>query len=106
MSRRIRVLIVLLLAAAFAAGVPAGTLEAALATPCPAAAQADDCCGGNGADPGCAAYCAVGSAPVMAVAAVSPHAPAGASPGLAFSPPDRGSLTRAPDTAPPRSLLV
>jgi hypothetical protein len=106
MRPRFRLLIVWLLVAAFAAGVPAGTLEAALATPC-AAAQADDCCGSGGSpDAGCTAHCAASCAPILALAAPAPAARPQAALTIAFVPPERQSLARAPEAAPPRPFLV
>ncbi|MEW5864032.1 MAG: hypothetical protein AB1773_10635 [Pseudomonadota bacterium] len=106
MDSRLRLLIVWLLVAAFAAGVPAATLEAALAMQCPATAQADDCCGGASADSGCTAHCAASCAPVLAPVAPTAAAQPRAALAIAFARRARRSRARAPDAAPPKPLLA
>lgn len=103
---RLRLLIVWVLLAAFAVGVPAATLEATLAMQCPAAAQADDCCGGASADSGCAAHCAASCAPVLVPVAPTLAAQPRAALAIAFAPRARGLPARAPDAAPPRPILA
>jgi hypothetical protein len=95
-----------LLVLGLVAGVPAGTFAAVLGVTCPAAAQAGDCCAGGAANVDCMAVCAVSAAPVVSLGTLSQAPETRTDTAVALAPAARASLARAPDAAPPKSLLL